>query len=123
MSVHVRNTLKLLMVLALSPGLTGCMKEKAGTAEAATLYSKRCAPCHGERGKGDGVASASLNPRPQDFSDPDWQHKVTQEHLEKVIVSGGAAVGKSLTMPPNPDLGTRPEVVKALVAKIRSFKQ
>lgn len=32
------------------------------------LFDKTCAICHGAKGKGDGVAGVSLNPRPQDLS-------------------------------------------------------
>ena len=34
---------------------------------------------------------------------------------------GGAAVGKSPLMPANPDLSSQPEVVQALVKRVRSF--
>ncbi|MEO8852611.1 MAG: cytochrome c [Ginsengibacter sp.] len=33
-----------------------------------TLYQTYCAPCHGSKGKGDGPASASLNPKPADHT-------------------------------------------------------
>ena len=40
----------------------------AGNANAAkegkTLYLSYCTPCHGERGKGDGVAGGALSPKP-----------------------------------------------------------
>jgi len=36
--------------------------------EAKTLYVTNCAPCHGERGKGDGPAAAALTPRPADHT-------------------------------------------------------
>ena len=39
----------------------------------------------------------------------------------EVIVEGGPAIGKSPLMAPNADLKDKPEVVKALVAKVRSF--
>lgn len=32
------------------------------------LYVKTCVPCHGESGKGDGVAGISLNPLPGNFT-------------------------------------------------------
>jgi hypothetical protein len=34
---------------------------------------------------------------------------------------GGAAVGRSPTMPGNPDLMSKPEVVRALVAHVRGL--
>ena len=32
------------------------------------LYQSNCTPCHGDKGKGDGSAAASLNPPPADHS-------------------------------------------------------
>jgi len=92
-------------------------------AEANTIFSTRCAACHGADGKGDGVAAASLNPKPRAYSDQDWQKSVDDSHIAKVIVEGGPAVGKSPLMTANPDLKDKPAVVAALVAKIRSYKQ
>ena len=43
--------------------------------------------------------------------------------IAKVIVEGGAAIGKSPMMTANPDLKDKPEVVKALVAKIRTYNK
>jgi len=37
-------------------------------AEAKTLYTANCGPCHGDKGKGDGVAAAGLNPKPADHT-------------------------------------------------------
>ncbi|HEY4967795.1 MAG TPA: c-type cytochrome [Puia sp.] len=37
-------------------------------AEAKALYVANCAPCHGEKGRGDGPAAAGLNPKPADHS-------------------------------------------------------
>jgi mono/diheme cytochrome c family protein len=32
------------------------------------LYATYCVPCHGDKGKGDGIAAASLNPKPANHS-------------------------------------------------------
>ncbi len=64
----------------------------AAATEASTLLATRCAACHGTSGKGDGPAAAGLNPKPRSFSDPEWQKSVTDDHIAKVIVEGGAAV-------------------------------
>lgn len=37
-------------------------------AEAKTIYTANCGPCHGEKGKGDGPASQGLNPKPADHT-------------------------------------------------------
>ncbi|MCC7069826.1 MAG: c-type cytochrome [Deltaproteobacteria bacterium] len=91
-------------------------------AEAKQIFATRCAPCHGANGAGDGPASAGLTPKPANFTIPDWQSKVTDDHIEKIIAYGGMAVGKSAAMPPNPDLDGKP-VVPALRALIRGLKQ
>jgi hypothetical protein len=46
---------------------------------------------------------------------------VSDEHIEKIVMYGGAAVGRSPTMPGNPDLMAKPEVVRALVAHVRGL--
>jgi len=95
----------------------------ASRAEAKELFATRCMPCHGAGGAGDGPASVSLTPRPRNFTDREWQGKVTDEHIEKIIQYGGLAVGKSPAMPPNPDLTSKPETVAALREHIRSLKK
>jgi mono/diheme cytochrome c family protein len=92
-------------------------------AAALEIFQNRCTPCHGAKGAGDGPASAGLNPKPANFTSPEWQAKVTDEHIEQTLTYGGAAVGKSPAMPANPDLDQRQGVVKALRAHIRSLKK
>lgn len=117
--------------LALAVVLSSCKKDSASApkedipaaavTEAKEIFTNRCVSCHGQTGKGDGVAAAALNPKPRAFGDAAWQKTITDAHIEKIIVGGGAAVGKSALMPPNPDLQAKPMVVKALRAHVRSF--
>lgn len=93
------------------------------TAQAKEIFATRCTPCHGPNGAGDGPASAGLTPKPANFSSPDWQKSVTDDHIQKIIVYGGMAVGKSAAMPPNPDLDAKPDVVQALRAQLRGMKK
>lgn len=95
----------------------------AAAAEAKNIYQMRCVICHGETGKGDGPGAASLDPKPRNYSDKEWQASVTDDELKQVITQGGAALGKSPIMPPNPDLAQKPEVLNALIALIRGFAQ
>ena len=37
-------------------------------AEGKKLYGQLCAVCHGDKGKGDGIAAAGLNPKPADHT-------------------------------------------------------
>jgi cytochrome c len=92
----------------------------ASAAKAKEIYATRCTPCHGAEGRGDGVASAGLTPKPRNFHDPMFQEAATDEHIEKIIQFGGAAVGKAAAMPGNPDL-TDATVVAGLKDVIRDF--
>ncbi len=97
------------------------MTQETARTQASTLFANRCATCHGVQGQGDGLAAAKFPVKPRSFADAKWQNTVTDDHLRKVILQGGQAVGKSMLMPPNPDLKTKPMVMKALVEMIRSF--
>ncbi len=88
---------------------------------AAEVFTTRCATCHGPEGAGDGPVAAGLTPRPRDLRDPDWQASVSDAHIEAIIAGGGAAVGKSPLMPPNPDLADRPDVLAALRETVRGL--
>lgn len=91
--------------------------------EALQIFATRCFTCHGSEGAGDGPGSAGLTPKPRNFQDPEWQASVDDDHLTKIILYGGVAVGKSPMMPGNPDLGSREAVVAALVRHIRSLSR
>lgn len=93
----------------------------SGQAEAKRIFKARCSVCHGESGTGNGPGAAALNPKPRNYTSAEWQKSVTDEEIAKIIVQGGAAVGKSAGMPNNPDLASKPEVVDALVKLVRSF--
>jgi len=95
----------------------------AAMKEAQEIFSTRCSVCHGASGKGDGPGSAALNPKPRNFTDAAWQKSVSDEYIEKIIQFGGMAVGKSATMPGNPDLTAKPDVVKGLRATVRGLAQ
>ena len=69
----------------------------------------------------DGPGSAGLVPAPRNLQDPEWQTSVTDEHIEKIILYGGAAVGRSPAMPANPDLMAKKPVVAALRQHIRGL--
>lgn len=91
--------------------------------EAKLLFANVCSQCHGLDGKGDGPAAASLNPKPRNYTAPEWQKTVTDDEIKAIIVGGGQAVGKSGMMPPNPNLKGRDDVLNELVSIIRGFGQ
>ena len=97
------NNFKLLGVFVLiavfSVSLIASAEGKGDAAKGKESYVATCASCHGDTGKGDGVASAALDPKPRDLSSAEYVSTLSDEHLFKVINDGGAAVGKSALMP------------------------
>ncbi len=89
--------------------------------EAKVLFANVCSQCHGLEGKGDGPAAETLNPKPRNYTDPQWQASVTDDEIKAIIVGGGQSVGKSGMMPPNPNLKGRDDVLNELVQIIRAF--
>lgn len=85
-----------------------------------------CASCHGELGKGDGIAAAALTPKPRSFSegtfafDTDKDGKTGTEHdLFNVVTNGAAAYGGSMLMAARPDIAEADR--KALVKYVMSL--
>jgi len=114
----------LMATLVLAIGTATAFAEEipaAAKQEADTVWQTRCTTCHGATGKGDGAAAAALTPKPRDFSSAAWQASVTDEHIEKIIAEGGQAVGLSMLMVANPDLVSKPDVIKALRVHVRSL--
>lgn len=57
--------------------------------QGATLFAANCASCHGEQGKGDGLAAAALNPKPRNFHSKDaWKNGQTFAGLFKTLEEG-----------------------------------
>jgi mono/diheme cytochrome c family protein len=104
-----------------APAPTPAGDVAAAQAEAEKIFSERCVTCHGANGAGDGPASAGLVPKPRNFQDSAWQKSVSDEHIEQIVQYGGAAVGRSPTMPANPDLMSKPAVVAALRTHVRAL--
>jgi hypothetical protein len=50
------------------------------------------------------------------------QASVTDEHIVKTVLYGGAAVGKSAQMPAQPQLKGKDELLAQLVAIVRGFR-
>lgn len=89
--------------------------------EAQATFKTVCSVCHGESGRGDGIAAANLNPKPRNYTDRVWQKSVTDDHIREIILKGGAALGKSPLMPAQPQLAGKSEVIDELVKIVRSF--
>ena len=110
-----------------APAKTAEVEKPAGPAqkdpakEADKLYKRKCETCHGADGAGDGAGAAALAVKPRNYSDAAWQASVTDAEIKKVILGGGASAGLDAARPGTPSLRKNPEVLDALVAKIRGF--
>ena len=60
----------------------------AGHGKEVFLGKGRCYNCHGSSGKGDGPAGAAFNPKPRDFTDPQWQKARTDGEIFWAISNG-----------------------------------
>ena len=67
--------------------------------EGKKLYTTYCSSCHGESGKGDGPAAASLPVKPANHTDGNVMNKMSDKTLMEIISKGGQAGGKSAFMP------------------------
>lgn len=77
----------------------GGVEEPEGPFIASEKFAQVCAVCHGTEGHGDGTASAALDPKPANFSDPAFWATRDVDHVVRVITGGGASVGRSALMP------------------------
>lgn len=90
--------------------------------EGATVYKTYCVTCHGDAGKGDGVAGAALDPKAADFTAPGFFDSRDDTLLTKVVKEGGPAIGKSPLMAAWGAVLSDAQVT-AVVAHIKTFKK
>jgi len=83
-------------------------------------FVSQCAKCHGESGRGDGPAGATLPIRPRNFTDCSRMARESDQRIFNTIKTGGAAVGLSKEMPPWNEAFDDREI-SALVSYVRQF--
>lgn len=83
-----------------------------------TVYETNCAPCHGPEGRGDGPASATLNPKPRDHSNAEYMDALTDQKIADTIRMGGVISGYP-NMPSSPHI--RGDDMVALIAFVRTL--
>ncbi len=67
--------------------------------QGAVVFTKYCAVCHGQEGKGDGFNAFNLDPRPRDLSDSVAMRSLSDDQILRTITGGGRSVNKSPLMP------------------------
>lgn len=85
-------------------GLSRGLREPAPPAhqsqtDAAALYARHCAVCHGPTGKGDGPGAGVVRQTLRDFSDPVAMREVDDRYYFTIIQKGGSQLGRSNAMP------------------------
>lgn len=111
-----KRILSLALVSTLAIGLTTNAFAKGDKAKGKKVYEMNCATCHGATGKGDGVAAAALNPKPNNFSKGKFKYGSTDADLAKTIKNGKGP------MPPWGSILSAKDI-DDVVAHIRSLKK
>lgn len=110
--------MKKLIVFSLALVLVGAVSARA--AEAKELWTKNCAKCHGEDGKGKTKMGEKLGVK--DYTDAKVQESLKEDEMAKAIKEGVKEKDSDkMKMKGSPDLTD--DEVKALVAYVRSFKK
>ncbi len=81
-----------------------------------SIFTMNCVSCHGEQGKGDGVAGANLNPKPRNFHDLNgWTNGPSMTMIYKTLQEGITSRGMAsyANLPPEDRLN--------LIMYIRTF--
>ncbi len=98
--------------------MAGALSARA--ADAKDLWTKDCAKCHGEDGKGKTKMGEKLGVK--DYSDPKVQDKMKDDEMAKAIKEGVKdKESDKVKMKAFADLSD--DEVKALVAHVRSLKK
>jgi len=110
--------MKKLIVSGLALLVAGAVSARA--ADAKELWSKQCAKCHGEDGKGKTKMGEKLGVK--DYTDAKVQEEFKDPDLGKAIKEGVKEKDSDkVKMKGFPDLSD--DEVKALVAYVRAFKK
>jgi mono/diheme cytochrome c family protein len=91
----VQRSLVVLLVIEILAGPVCAQNQTDGKG----LYTSYCSACHGDKGKGDGVAAKGLPAKPADHTNGEVMTQLSDKYLIDVISKGGGAVGKSAFMP------------------------
>lgn len=91
-----------------------------GAREPEALYRRFCAPCHGERGAGDGYNAEHLATRPTAHAARAAMAARPDDALYDAIAAGGLVMGKSPAMPPF-GATLSPDEIRGLVGYLRAL--
>lgn len=92
--------------------------DNEATAKGEVFYQANCAACHGNSGRGDGPASASLDPRPQNLAQ--YQQGMSDAYLYWRIAEGGLMKPFTSLMPGWKSIMTE-EQIWQVITYLRQF--
>jgi len=98
--------------------LRGSVSTGDPVAAGKVLFMSACVPCHGEAGRGDGIAAKDLNPKPRNLTDAAYMAPLDDRYLYELISRGGIAVGKSAQMP---EFALSPQDIQNLISFVRTL--
>jgi Cytochrome c len=107
-------------ILTLSASCSSSTSREPVSDVALQTFEQRCAVCHGASGDGRVQRGPGLPVAVPDWTDTRRQSQISDEEIRAVIVGGGPAGGKSVAMPPHPDLAET-QTLDEIVTLIRNF--
>lgn len=94
--------------------------DSAEPGNAAALYARTCAPCHGVSGRGDGTNARFLPVRPTAHADSAYMSRRSDDALFDATFAGGYIMNRSNRMPPFGQSLTRDQI-RGLVRYLRTL--
>lgn len=76
------------VVLATAAGAAAPKKTPDLVAKGKASYETNCAACHGDAGKGDGVAAAALTPKPRDLVSGKFERGTAPNQVFETVSKG-----------------------------------
>ena len=94
----------------------------ADAVKGASLYSQRCAMCHGDKGAGDGPVAATIpeGMKPRNLTET-YKYATDDAKFKELLQKGGAGVGLSPLMPAQSDL--KPDDLDNIIAFVKTLKK
>lgn len=54
------------------------------------IYTQQCVVCHGDSGKGNGIAAVAFNPKPVNFTESDFGKRSLEDVIKSIVEGRGA---------------------------------